>query len=366
VTAWQEKYYMIGNKAYVVVVDYKNGYNYEAFRDRYSEVLDRYDYIVGDWGYNQLRLKGFFREDNPKATKETSIATLQDYLNEYCNFGCAYFVVEKVNHPPADGEIINEPAQPAVQAPAGGGSTDGDAALPMRYNRTGVAVRMTAADRSYAEDYALERRRAAAREAEGGEGAWGAYGRGREHGVRESTVREHVGRETGDLDFAAGESGARNSEIAPSGAFVSSNGGKPEARPVGREAGGAGGHERARNRDAVGAVGHSYDSHRHERDKPREKPGARGSNGLAGAEGPGAEFGAPAARTTGAPGRPDGGFGEAKGPFSRHSTGQAGYYSNQRPSQRPAHPKYTKADRLFPHARRKHGSEPGRGPGKPL
>jgi len=86
----------IANKTYEVVVDHKNGWKPEAFRDRYSEVLERYDFIVGDWGYNQLRLRGFFKENHPKATKDTSIATLQDYLNEYCNFGCAYFIIEKV------------------------------------------------------------------------------------------------------------------------------------------------------------------------------------------------------------------------------------------------------------------------------
>ncbi|MFE5322149.1 YutD family protein [Paenibacillus sp. NPDC056579] len=86
----------IANKTYEVVVDHKNGWKPEAFRDRYSEVLERYDFIVGDWGYNQLRLRGFFKDNHPKATKDSSIATLQDYLNEYCNFGCAYFIIEKV------------------------------------------------------------------------------------------------------------------------------------------------------------------------------------------------------------------------------------------------------------------------------
>lgn len=86
----------IANKTYELVTDHKNGWNFEVFRDRYSEVLERYDYIVGDWGYNQLRLRGFFKETNPKATKESSIAGLQDYLHEYCNFGCAYFIIEKV------------------------------------------------------------------------------------------------------------------------------------------------------------------------------------------------------------------------------------------------------------------------------
>ncbi|MBE0340663.1 DUF1027 domain-containing protein, partial [Paenibacillus sp. 28ISP30-2] len=85
----------IGGKNYEVLQDHKNGWNPEAFRDRYSEVLERYDYIIGDWGYNQLRLKGFYRDGHPKANKDTSIAVLDDYINEYCNFGCAYFVLLK-------------------------------------------------------------------------------------------------------------------------------------------------------------------------------------------------------------------------------------------------------------------------------
>jgi len=86
----------ITGKTYEVITDHKNGWNPEAFKDRYSDVLDRYDYIIGDWGYNQLRLKGFFRDNNSKATKDTTIASMVDYINEYCNFGCAYFVIEKI------------------------------------------------------------------------------------------------------------------------------------------------------------------------------------------------------------------------------------------------------------------------------
>ncbi|MBP1156925.1 YutD-like domain-containing protein [Paenibacillus sp. PvR098] len=86
----------ISGKTYEVIVDHKNGWRFEAFRDRYSEVLERYDYIVGDWGYSQLRLRGFFKDNHPKGAKDTVISTLPDYLNEYCNFGCAYFIIEKV------------------------------------------------------------------------------------------------------------------------------------------------------------------------------------------------------------------------------------------------------------------------------
>ncbi|MFC3804054.1 YutD-like domain-containing protein [Cohnella sp. GCM10012308] len=89
--------YLTGNNAYSVVHDHKNGWNPEAFRERFSEVLERYDYVVGDWGYSQLRLRGFFRDPQPKASKESVISHLYEYIHEYCNFGCAYFVIEKLD-----------------------------------------------------------------------------------------------------------------------------------------------------------------------------------------------------------------------------------------------------------------------------
>jgi uncharacterized protein YutD len=86
----------INNTCYELVENVRNGFNEEAFRARYSDILNKYDYIVGDWGYNQLRLRGFFDDHNQKATYDTKISTLSEYLYEYCNFGCAYFVLRKV------------------------------------------------------------------------------------------------------------------------------------------------------------------------------------------------------------------------------------------------------------------------------
>ena len=80
---------------YEIVINHRDGFQEQAFVGRYSDILSKYDYIVGDWGYGQLRLKGFFDDKNQKATFDTKISTLQDYLYEYCNFGCAYFVLRK-------------------------------------------------------------------------------------------------------------------------------------------------------------------------------------------------------------------------------------------------------------------------------
>ncbi|AGT33312.1 hypothetical protein M493_15480 [Geobacillus genomosp. 3] len=86
----------INNHCYELVENVKNAFNEEVFRARYADILGKYDYIVGDWGYNQLRLRGFFDDHNQKATYDTKISTLSEYLYEYCNFGCAYFVLRKV------------------------------------------------------------------------------------------------------------------------------------------------------------------------------------------------------------------------------------------------------------------------------
>lgn len=86
----------VQNQIFELIKEEKNGFNEEAFKERYSEILNKYDFIVGDWGYNQLRLRGFFDDQNQKATYDTKISTLEEYIFEYCNFGCAYFVLKKI------------------------------------------------------------------------------------------------------------------------------------------------------------------------------------------------------------------------------------------------------------------------------
>ncbi|CAJ1190543.1 YutD family protein [Companilactobacillus nantensis] len=90
----------IDKKQYRIVENHDNGFSEERIEERYNNVLDKYDYIVGDWGYDQLRFKGFYEDERNEATLDNRISHLEDYLLEYCNFGCAYFVLEKVKKAP--------------------------------------------------------------------------------------------------------------------------------------------------------------------------------------------------------------------------------------------------------------------------
>ncbi|ULG72590.1 YutD family protein [Macrococcus brunensis] len=85
-----------GDHYFEIMVDHKNAFNQEQFETRYSEVLDKYPIIVGDIGYEQLRLKGFYEDKNKKADINRRFSSIQDYLLEYCNFGCAYFVLRRL------------------------------------------------------------------------------------------------------------------------------------------------------------------------------------------------------------------------------------------------------------------------------
>lgn len=86
----------INGLKYELIENVKEAFDDEEFEKRYSEILKKYDFIVGDWGYNQLRLKGFYQQGHTKSSYDTRIDMVEDYLYEYCNFGCAYFVLEKV------------------------------------------------------------------------------------------------------------------------------------------------------------------------------------------------------------------------------------------------------------------------------
>lgn len=87
----------VNQQYFELIEEYRECFDEELFASRYSDILDKYDFIVGDFGYDQLRLKGFYKDSNKKAEISKRFSTIQDYILEYCNFGCPYFIVRRIN-----------------------------------------------------------------------------------------------------------------------------------------------------------------------------------------------------------------------------------------------------------------------------
>lgn len=54
---------------FLLLENVKNAFDTTSFGQRYTEILLKYDYIVGDWGNEQLRLKGFYKDSNDVKNK---------------------------------------------------------------------------------------------------------------------------------------------------------------------------------------------------------------------------------------------------------------------------------------------------------
>ncbi len=87
----------INENKYTLEKDYKNGYDFDSVNDLYTEYFDSYDYLVGDWSYGKLRLKGFCDKKNKKFNKTNDYKNLDKYIKEQCSYECKYFVLKKVD-----------------------------------------------------------------------------------------------------------------------------------------------------------------------------------------------------------------------------------------------------------------------------
>ena len=56
---------VLENNNYELIKNYKDAFNYDEISNLYTDYFYSYDYILGDYAYNKLRLKGFCKKENP-------------------------------------------------------------------------------------------------------------------------------------------------------------------------------------------------------------------------------------------------------------------------------------------------------------
>ncbi|USS86780.1 YutD family protein [Fructilactobacillus cliffordii] len=86
----------INGHIYSIEMNVRDAFDLGEFSNRFNPIFTHYDYIVGDWGYGQLRLTGFYRDDR-NVSEDLRYRTIQDYLLEVANLGTNYFIIKNLD-----------------------------------------------------------------------------------------------------------------------------------------------------------------------------------------------------------------------------------------------------------------------------
>ena len=61
-----------------------------------TDYYDAFDYIVGDFAYGKVRLKGFYESSNKNKKEHNDIKNVDDYITNKCAYGCKHFIMKKI------------------------------------------------------------------------------------------------------------------------------------------------------------------------------------------------------------------------------------------------------------------------------
>lgn len=88
---------VLDNIEYELIKDYRNAFNFDELKEKYTDYFYDYDYVLGDYSYDKLRLKGFCKKKNKNRNSINDYALVDNYLNEHCSYECRHFIIEKID-----------------------------------------------------------------------------------------------------------------------------------------------------------------------------------------------------------------------------------------------------------------------------
>lgn len=91
------KSYKYNDIQYELIKDYKNGFDNDEVVLKLTDYFIPFDYVLGDWSYGKLRLKGFCNENNSYYRKLNDIKNVEDYVKKHCSYECRYFILKKLS-----------------------------------------------------------------------------------------------------------------------------------------------------------------------------------------------------------------------------------------------------------------------------
>ncbi len=92
------KTYTFNNREYELFKDYREAFNFDEVVDKFTEYFEPYDYVLGDWSYGKLRLKGFCDDGNPLYKKINDIQMVEKYIVDNCAYDCKHFILKRAKN----------------------------------------------------------------------------------------------------------------------------------------------------------------------------------------------------------------------------------------------------------------------------
>ena len=87
---------IINGKKFELIKD-NEGFILEEVENKLTDYYDNFDYIVGDWAYGKLRLKGFYDSKNKKVNNINNYNNVDSYFKDFCANDCKHFIIKKIN-----------------------------------------------------------------------------------------------------------------------------------------------------------------------------------------------------------------------------------------------------------------------------
>ena len=81
---------------YEIEKNEKDAIDEEVLKEAATDYFNDFDYIVGDWAYGKLRLKGFNGKKNKNLKPINDYNQVDKYIKECCAYGCRYFILKKI------------------------------------------------------------------------------------------------------------------------------------------------------------------------------------------------------------------------------------------------------------------------------
>lgn len=85
---------LLGNE-YEIINDKHKCFALDEVQNLITDYFEPYDYVLGDFSYGKLRLKGFYDSKNKKVTKINNFCNIESYINDFCSYQCKYFIIKK-------------------------------------------------------------------------------------------------------------------------------------------------------------------------------------------------------------------------------------------------------------------------------